>query len=198
VDWAVTLIQNDYDCESLRILAGLDNSDTQEREKYFLKSANELNINLDKKDIELIDYYADYIVEEVLTGRIQPKYALSQMLEVVQATNYDRKYVDFFMLDEEIDGLQYENVTAYTIDEYILNEFRLFKKIQDGGLADYYGKAICNNCNQVMIPQLVKKYQLKRPFTYQAWACENCKSQNIDHFSTQTGKEKIITRLTRA
>ena len=48
VDWALTLMQNGFHSDNLVILAGLDNSDTVEREKYFWKSISDLNIRIDK------------------------------------------------------------------------------------------------------------------------------------------------------
>jgi hypothetical protein len=203
VDWAVTLMQNGFDSESLVILAGLDNSDTEEREKYFWKSVQELNINVDKKEIDLIDFYVDNLVDEVLAGTVPPKVALKQMCDVAIKSDYNPKYMDFYMLDEEIDSIEYDGQAIFTsglnkknADEHILNEFKLFKKILSGDYSDYYSKAICNDCNKIMTPKLAAKYQLKKPFSYQVWVCECCKSQNIDTFSSQTGKEKIINRLT--
>lgn len=203
VDWAVTLMQNGFDSESLVILAGLDKSDTDEREKYFWKSVNELNINVDKKEIDLINFYVDNLVDEVLSGNIPPKFALRQMCEIARKTDYSPKYMDFYMLDDEIDSIEYNGTAIFTnglnknnVDEFILNEFKLFKKVLNGDYSDYYKKAICNDCKQIMTPKLVTKYQFKSPFSYQAYVCEYCKSQNIDTFSSQAGKEKIINRLT--
>jgi hypothetical protein len=203
VDWALTLMQNGFDSDNLQILAGLDNSDTEEREHYFWRSVNDLNINIDKKEIDLIDFYVDNLVDEVLEGNVPPKFALRQMCEVAVKTDYSPKYMDFFMLDDEIGSLEYDGHAIFTngltknnADEYILNEFKLFKKVLTGDYSDYYKKAICNDCKQIMTPKLVTKYQLKSPFSFQTYVCENCKSQNIDTFSSQTGKEKIINRLT--
>ena len=203
VDWAVTLMQNGFDSESLVILAGLDNSDTEEREKYFWQSVNELNINVAKKEIDLISFYVDNLVDEVLSENIPPKFALRQMCEIAKKTDYSPKYMDFYLLDDEIDSIEYSGNAIFTnglnknnIDEFILNEFKLFKKVLNGDYSDYYNKAICNDCEQIMTPKLVTKYQFKSPFSYQAYVCEYCKSQNIDTFSSQVGKEKIINRLT--
>lgn len=203
VKWAETLMQNGFDSESLVILAGLGNSDTDEREKYFLQSVNELNINIDKKEIDLISFYVDDLVEEVLSGNIPPKFALKQMCEVARITDYSPQYMDFYMLQDEIESIEYDGNAIFTnglnksnAEEFILNEFKLFKKILNGKYFDYYNKAICNNCKQIMTPKLITKYQLKMPFSYQAYVCEYCKAQNIDIFSSQEGKEKIINRLT--
>lgn len=203
VDWAMTLMQNGLDSDNLQILAGLDHTDTEEREKYFWKAVKDLNINIDKTEIELIDFYVGSLVDEVLAGNIPPKFALKQMCEVARNTNYSPKYMRFYMLDDEIDSIEYDGHAIFTngltkknANEYILNEFKLFKKILTADYSDYYDKAICNDCKQIMTPKAVKKYQLKRPFSYQTWACEYCKSKNIDTFSSKTGKKKIINRLT--
>ena len=44
VDWAVQVLEYGSDSENIRILAGLNYSDTEERIKYFQKSLNDLNI----------------------------------------------------------------------------------------------------------------------------------------------------------
>lgn len=203
VDWAITLMQNGFDSDNLQILAGLDNSDTEEREKYFWKSVKDLNINIDKKEIDLIDFYVDHIVDEVLSGNVPPKFALRQLSDVARETDYCPKYMRFYLLDDEIDSVEYDGHALFTnglnknnADKFILNEFKLFKKILIGDFSEYYNKAICNDCNQIMTPNQVTKYQFKNPFSYQAYACQYCKSKNIDTFSSQTGKEKIVKRLT--
>ena len=172
-------------------------------ENYFWKSVEDLNIDIDKKEIDLIDFYVDNLVDEVLSGNVPPKFALRQMCEVARKTDYSPKFMDFYMLDDEIDSIEYDGHAIFTnglnkenADEYILNEFKLFKKILNYDSSDYNKKAICNDCKQIMTPKLVTKYQLKSPFSYQAYVCEYCKSQNLDTFSSQTGKEKIINKLT--
>src|SRR5688572_13405980 len=89
VDWAYELLQNGFDSESLRILAGLNHSDTEEREKYFWKSIDELNITIDKNETELISFYVKHLTDEVLSGTIPPKYALERMSRVTVKTDYD-------------------------------------------------------------------------------------------------------------
>ena len=39
------------------------------------------------------------------------------------------------------------------------------------------------------------KYQLKKPFKYQIYVCINCNSENIEHFSDQNGRIKIVEKL---
>lgn len=203
VDWAMTLMQNGFDSDNLRILAGLTYSDTEEREKYFWKSVQDLNVNIDKREIDLIDFYVDHLVEEVLTGNIPPKFALRQMCDVARKTDYSRKYIHFYLLDDEIDRIEYNGQAIFTsglnkenADQYIFNEFKLFKKVLAGDYSEYYEKAICNDCKQIMTPRLATKFQFKIPFSYRVWVCEYCNSKNIDTFASQIGKEKIISSLT--
>lgn len=204
VDWAVKLLENGYDSESLEILAGLDNDDTETREKYFWKSITELDINIEKEKIDLIKFYVDNLVEEVISGSVSPKYGLQMMSEVARKTDYNEKFMQFFMLDEDVDYLNYSGqallingLTKENVNEYILNEFKLYRKLQSGDYSEYYDKAMCNNCGRIMKPKLLTKYQLKKPFSYQIYACEFCSSTDIDSFSSQTGKEKIIAQLTK-
>ena len=203
VDWAVTLLEKGFDTESLEILAGLDNDDTETREKYFWKAIKELNVNISKQEIDLINFYVDNLVEDVISGIVSPKQALQLMCDVARKTDYGPKYIQFYMLDEDIDYLDYsgnaltiDGLTKDNVDAYIVNEFKLYKKLQTADYSEYYNKAICNNCGQIMTAKWLTKYQLKKPFIYQVSVCEFCNSKDIDYFSSQTGKEKIIAKLT--
>lgn len=204
VDWAVNLLKNGFNTESLLILAGLDYADTEEREKYFWKAVDELNLNIDinKSKNELINFYVESLTDEVLSGNVSATYGLKMMCEVVRETDYDPKYMQFYLLDDEIDYLNYDGHALFTPElikinqeEYIINEFKLLKKISDGDYSAYYDKAICNDCGQIMKPRLITKYQFKKPFSYQVYVCEYCKSEKIDTFSSQIGREKIIEKL---
>lgn len=202
VDWAITLLENGFDSESLQILAGLDNEDSEIREKYFWKATKELNINIDKQEIDLINFYVDNLVDEVISGSVSPKYGLQMMCDVARKTDYNEKFMPFYMLDEDVDYLDYSGqsltvngLTKENTDQYIIDEFKLYKKLQAGDYSNYYDKAICNNCGKIMTPKLITKFQFKLPFRRQVPVCEFCNSSDFDNFSTQTGKRKIITML---
>ena len=202
VDWAFKLLESGFDSESLEILAGLDNDDTEIREKYFWKATKELNINIDKQEIDLINFYVDNLVDEVISGSVNPKYGLQMMCDVARKTDYSEKFMQFYMLDEDVDYLDYsgQSLTIYGLtkentDQYIIDEFKLYKKLQAGDYSKYYNKAICNNCGKIMAPKLMTKFQFKRPFRYLVPVCEFCNSVDIDNFSTQIGKTKIIKML---
>ena len=202
VDWAVWLLENGHESESSIILAGLDSNSTEERERYFWQSISELKIDIVKTEVELIEYYAECIAEEVCKGNMKAANGLMIMQDVVSWTNYDSKYLQFFELAEDIDYLKNYGGIIYNsglnkenIDHFIQEEFELFLEIKRLNIdEEIRQKSICNDCGQISKPGLTTKYQLKKPHKYQAWICSNCGSEKVYHFSTHKGKRKIIDR----
>ena len=133
VDWAVTLLENGYESESLVILAGLDFHETEEIEKYFWKSVEELNIEIEKIDFEDIENYAIFVAKQVVEERISPEVGFNRMLDIVRATDYSPEYMQFYYLDEDLDYLKYSETAMFNRgltlgnkDEYIKKEFKTF------------------------------------------------------------------------
>lgn len=204
VEWAVTAMQIGYDSESLVILAGLDYESTEEREEYFWKSIEELNLDIKREEPALINDYAIYVANAVLKGLISPKSGLKKMNDICRATEYDSKYIQFYELDEDLDYLNYgehppiynQGITKENADNFLIKEFEMFLECEELGIEKSVREtAFCNNCNQISKPELRTKFQLKRPFRYQEFVCQNCKSNKIDPFGSQIGKEKIIKRM---
>ncbi|MDL2330466.1 hypothetical protein LJC62_00395 [Odoribacter sp. OttesenSCG-928-A06] len=128
VDWAVVLLENGHESESLIILAGLDSYETEEKEKYFWKSVEELNIKIEKNDFELIDHYADFVAKQVIEGKISPIIGLNRMLDIVQASGYSSEYMQFYELDEDLDRLNYSENTIFNIGLAIENKEEYIRK----------------------------------------------------------------------
>lgn len=135
VNWAAKLILVGQESESLMILAGMGKDSTEEREKYFWKSVDELKIETSKIDRELINDYALKLAEQVVSRQVEPKIGLSKMLEIIKQTDDDEKYTQFYQVDEEID--QWSNNSAFLfdnepltdgIDDQIIQEFQAFIK----------------------------------------------------------------------
>jgi len=201
VDWAVTLLENGFESESLIILAGLDSYPTEEKEKYFWKSIKELDIKTEKDDSELIDYYADFIAKQVVENKINPMVGLSKVLDVVRATEYSTKYIQFYSLAEDIDYLNcskstvsnFGGLTLGNKEEYVKEEFQLFLEMNqlqiDESLRD---SSYCLNCNKLGKSLLKTKYQLKKPYKYQTWVCSHCGSEKLEFPDSQKTKIRII------
>jgi hypothetical protein len=204
VEWAVNAMKMGYDSESLVILAGLDYESTEEREEYFWKSIKELNLDIQTEESELISYYANYVACEVLNRSISPLSGLKKMNALCQTTEYDSKYIQFYEISEDLDYLNYgshppiynQGITKENTEQFIIREFELFLECEELGI-DHETRemAFCNNCKKITTPELKTKYQLKRPFTYQVFVCQNCHSNKIDSFASQAGKEKILNRI---
>ena len=200
VDWAVFLLENGFESESLVILAGLDSYPTEEKEKYFWKSIEELDIKIEKNNSELIEFYADFIAKQVIENKINPMIGLTKMLDVVRATDYHYKYIQFDFLDEDIHYLNYSQTTVFnaglTLDnqeEFVKEEFQLFLEMNQLEIDNSYREqSYCLKCNTFGKPILKTKYQLKKPHKYLTYACDNCGSVKLEHFNNHKTKRRII------
>jgi hypothetical protein len=205
VEWAVDAIKMGYDSESLIILAGLDFESTEERENYFWKSVKELNLNIKREESELINDYAKYVANAVLNNQLSAKSGLAKMMIICRSTEYDSKYIQFYEISEDLDYLKYDEeyppiynqgITLENVDEYIKKEFKFFLECEELGIErEMLEKVICNNCGQITKPELKTKFQITKPFKYKEFVCKDCKSNKIDSFGSQIGKEKILKKI---
>lgn len=204
VEWAVNVMKLGYDSESLIILAGLDYESTEEREEYFWKSVEELNLNIKREESELVNDYAKYVANAVVNMQLSPKSGLNTMYNIYLSTGYDSKYIQFYELDEDLNDLNYaeytpiynQGITKENADKFIIREFKLFLECEELGIGkELRGKVFCNKCEQITKPELRMKFQFKKPFKFYQFVCRNCKSNNIDSFDSQIGKEKILKRI---
>lgn len=203
VEWAVKLLMNGNESESLIILAGLDYDSTEEREKYFWKSIEELKIDHYKSEIELIDKYAIIVAKDVLESKINAFDGLNIMGSILRKTDYASKYIDFLRVEEDLDFIEdYDRpinifgLTNENREQYIKEEFELFIEVENLSIDDETReKSICNRCGMISRPNLKRKYQLKKPYKYHQWECGICGSKDIEHFSSHSGRRKIIERI---
>lgn len=203
VDWAVRLLVSGHESESLIILAGLDSESTEEREKYFWNSIAELDIKITLTDSELVEYFVQRVADDVVKGNRKTSSGLDIMRDVLAWSGYDSKYLQFLELEEDVDYLENYGSIIFNSglnkrnkEQFIKDEFDLFLEIQRLKIDEETKQnAICKRCDTIAKPILKTKYQFKRPNKYQIWICGNCGSERIEHFSTQTGKRKIIDRI---
>ncbi|WP_338237894.1 hypothetical protein [Persicobacter diffluens] len=203
IDWAIMLMGKGFDSESLIILAGLDSDTTEEREQYFWQTINELGLDVNRTDFELIDNYAIYVAESVVHKKMEPKDGLAIMQDIVRSTDYSKKYIQFFEIDEDLDYLKYDNHTIFNTgltlknaDSFIAREFELLLEAEKYKIDDKTrGLAYCNSCDKIEKPRLKNKRNWIGKVKYQIWVCGVCESQDILHFSSQKGKEIIMTRI---
>ena len=198
VDWAMFLIENGVENENLYILAGLDSSDTEEREKYFHKTLEDLNIEEPTNKILYAENFMLDLAKKVLNNEINPVSGLKLALGVAMETGYDSKYVQFYCLDEDLDYLMYEghglysnNLSKENVNDYIKKEFELWLKLQNSIHVNISNLAYCQDCNSIISPMLKKKCKFfKHVSNY--YCCEKCYSKKLLYGSGQDGRIKII------
>lgn len=203
IDWAILLMGKGFDSESLIILAGLDSDTTEEREQYFWLTIDELGFDINRTDFELIENYAVYVAESVVNEKIAPMDGLTIMQDIVRSTDYSKKYVQFYEIDEDLDYLKYDNHTIFNsgltlknADSFIIREFELFLETEKYKIDDKTRElAYCNHCDKIDKPKLKSVRNWIGKVKYQTWVCGLCESKDILHFSSQKGKEIIMTRI---
>lgn len=206
VDWAMILLQNGYESESLIILAGLDNDTTEVREKYFWQTITELQLDINATDFELIENYAIYIAKSVIDNQLNPFSGLTVMQDIVRESDYSKRFIQFFDLDEDIDYLKYDNRTIFNpgltlenTESFIKKEFELFLEAERLKITDETRElSYCQKCKTIAKPKLKNKFRLQKPHNIQIWVCRKCGSDKLDHFSTQIGKEIILKEIKNA
>lgn len=203
IDWAIFMMANGFDSESLIILAGLDSELTEEREEYFWKTVEELQLDVNQTDFELIEDYAVFVAESVINRSIKPKNGLEIMQDIVRSTDYSKKYVQFFKIDEDLDYLKYDNYTIYNTgltlknaESFIYREFELFLETEKYKIDDKTRElAYCRHCDKVEKPKLKTKRNWIGKVKYQVWVCGNCESRGILHFRDQKGRGIIMKQI---
>lgn len=198
VNWAIQLLIHGYENESLSILASLDNSPTWEREKYFYKSLKELNISEPPFDFSFADIFMKDLAHKVINKLINLLRGLRLAYGVVLKTDYDKRFIQFYYLDEDIQTLEFDNKPFYSvslnqnnIDSFIINEFKLWLDFITKKIDDWEKLAYCHNCDGITKPILRKRYRFLRG-NYEYWSCEKCKSSKLLHAQSQEGRKKII------
>ncbi|MFC6267829.1 hypothetical protein [Frigoriflavimonas asaccharolytica] len=205
IDWAIMLMGKGFDSESLIILAGLNSDTTEEREQYFWQTIDELGLDINRTDFELIENYAIYVAESVVNKKIAPKDGLTIMQDIVRSTDYSKRYVQFYEIDEDLDYLKYDNHTIFNsgltlknADKYITREFELFLETEKYKIDDKTRElAYCKSCDKIEKPKLKNIRNWFGKVKYQTWVCGLCESKSILHFSSQKGKEIILKRKTQ-
>jgi hypothetical protein len=201
VNWAMQALENGFDSENIRILAGLDYSDTEERLKYFQKSLVDLNLQMPSDQNEILKDFTIKLANNVIEGLEAPRTGLKIMLDIVIASDYSARFIQFMDLDEDIDCFIYTGVPLFNsdinkdnIEEMIINEFKLFLQIEASDLK-IREMAYCNQCSKSMNLVLKKNFSIFKSKQYNYWSCSNCGSKDLIHGTSQKGKMMILNTI---
>jgi len=199
VRWARASLDSGRYAESLIILATMDKATREEIEKYFLKSIEELELNIPKDVRSQLREYANDIALGVLSGDMGLDYGFLQMLKVAKVSDRDARYTAFSEIEEDLDNLFYgrktkrDGLTLENQKAYIREEFALFSAMEmlDIPLAARQ-QEYCMICGKLSTPYPRKKYSVKRPFIFHVLSCDYCRSERLKSASQHYVKRKII------
>ncbi|NDV80870.1 hypothetical protein D0T87_02605 [Bacteroides sp. 51] len=198
VNFALTLMKNGYEPEDIYILAGLDDERFEIVDKYFALVTEKLGLDIYEDEDKIIELYAIHTAEDVISGKISVERGFNKMLNIVQYTSYDSKYIQFDCLAEDFD-LNEEGYLLYNNKETIkdrsaaiLEEFHLFLLAIRLEIDDSTRESVfCNKCS--CISPLAYKTKLFSRLQYAC--CQKCGSKDVEWFCSQSGKRKILEAL---
>lgn len=124
IEWAIWAMEAGYTSTNLDILAGLDNTDVFEIDKYFRRAVTDFCLNINIEKIQLLDFFLIYKIEEVLSNPAILDKTISILDDTVYRTSYfNNNHLDFFFYFDED-----ENLEGISREEYALREFKAFMK----------------------------------------------------------------------
>jgi hypothetical protein len=199
VEWARHMLAEGAYTDSLIKLVTMEKSNKEEIEKYFLRSIEELDLNIPADLESQLQEYANDIARQVLNGEITVDYAFLQMLKVAKVSNKDFRFLGFSEIEEDLDNLFYgkkvkrEGLTLDTQKAYILQEFKLFSTMEMLDIPlSFRQQEYCMICGHLTTPVPKKKYSITRPFIYHVLSCKHCRSERLKSASQHFVKKKII------
>lgn|GEM_PF-441706 len=199
VKWARTLLNSGRYAESLIILAGMEKATSEEIEKYFLRSIDELELNIPKDIRSQLREYANDIALRVLNGEMCQDYGFLQILKVAKVSDRDFRYAGFSDIEEDLDNLFYgrktkrDGLTLENQKAYIREEFKLFSAMEMLDIPlNMRQQEYCMICGKLSTPYPKKKYSVSRPFIYHALSCDHCRSERLKSAAQHFVKRKII------
>lgn len=155
VNWAVNSLSSGYESESLIIWAGLDKSDTEERKEYFIKSLEELGVELIEIKSESIIDMAFHISKSVIKKQISEISGLGKMLLICRESNYDEKYMNFYQIRDDVDLISDGYTSNYIIDltnENLREKLRMeFVKFLEYNHGLKFRNMLCEMSNKQLI-----------------------------------------------
>lgn len=132
VQWAIDMLELEFDSKNLRILAGLSNPlNPWEVDHYFELALNDLNISKPNKE-EAIKYYSIYLCEQMLNGEISPSNGLEKFCWIAQELDYPDEYMMWYELEDAVLNINCEYFCTYkgmnksNVSSYLLKEAKLF------------------------------------------------------------------------
>jgi hypothetical protein len=97
IDWAIDALVGGFDSPSLRVLAGLTDSDQAEVGRYYSLVFRELQIPLLREELH-VRFYTTLVLRELLSAKLGKKEPLKRLSDLCVAGGYEKELMDFYLL----------------------------------------------------------------------------------------------------
>jgi len=199
-DWAISLMQEDYQSVNLDILAGLDNNDRISIEHYFKRLTEDLHLNINKDKEQLLSSYTFVIAQMVIDEQIKPEKGLNIMEEIrIQMYGYgftENELIQFSYLTDDalsMDDYQmfYKGLKKENLDEVITDEMKMYLLSKPKSIEDVRDLIYCNKCNCFGYAF----YREGGLFSKGNWHCKKCSSKNFLAWWNVPDRKQILQKL---
>jgi hypothetical protein len=118
IDWAGIELQDGNDTESLRILAGMNDTYPTDVEFYFKRALFELCFEMPLKD-EFLKWYIVYIARKILSGEISSSMGCSILFKIYVETGQPDYLKVWDSLSADLHPETYEELTPKRFDTVV-------------------------------------------------------------------------------
>ncbi|KAB0665672.1 hypothetical protein F6V25_08095 [Oryzomonas japonica] len=195
-DWAVSLLCEGCDSESVAILAGIGldkETGSEEIEKYFQKSLKELALSLPPHE-ESLRIYAEYLCKQIVAGELEPEKGLSILEAFYSCSNYDEPIYsiwdtlgeDVWSVNNRFDCTFNSDLTRENLGSYIRDVAGLFLRLTKVELPkNLFSMYLCQKCGYLgehaleqidkpWLPEKLYRFFYRRGPTYRS-VCAKCR-----------------------
>jgi len=213
IEWAESLLYEDVDSENVAILASMGyerDPDSEEIEKYFLKSIKDLGLTLPGEK-EGLKIYAKALCEQIVSGNLEPEKGVSILETFYSRSDYEAIYSIWDELSEDLwkvndrdgcifnTGLSIENKS-----EYIKGVAAQFIELLVTKLPDrFFHLCACSACGYIgesefevidkpWMPNKIFRMIYNRGQTQRA-ICSSCKRPFPNNMSDYEGRKQYLS-----
>jgi len=121
VAWAMEMLEEGYDTESLGILAGLTEPlSWQEVESYLNKAIGELGWDMPPDEESCLRAYALDVARAIIEGTVSTREGCAEIYRIWLALDYPNDLLAWSFLDEGLNPEKYEELTDTQLDAAII------------------------------------------------------------------------------
>ncbi|SDU21599.1 hypothetical protein [Halopseudomonas salegens] len=212
-EWAESLLYEDVDSENVAILASMGcerDPDSEEIEKYFLKSIRDLDLTLPSEK-DGLRRYAKALCEQIVSGDLEPEKGVSILETFYSRSDYEAIYSIWDELSEDLwmvsdrDGCIFNTgLSTENKNEYIKGVAAQFIELLEMQLPErFFQLSACPACGHIgesesevidkpWLPDKLFRLIYNRGQTQRA-ICSRCKRPFPNNMSDYEGRKQYLS-----